>query len=337
MKEIVSENFPHDMTYPSLDNCCPNLIGILALASEQFWPYLRAAGLPEYLVSNPQIFLPLYEDLRHRYCVAYMTLQDSPELVESFLGKDFDPLGDDKWIRLKLWHQLLEKLEKLSDQDVAMQFDRWARRHWFSGEVNNAINEWKSILLSLTASLENQWLIKVPLPDFIRPMLPELRELVSCEISRSVLGEFDYELVEKSGMLLIERDGLMKDLYDQWSSDNGLVVTVRRGSGDDSDNYSPPQYYTMVFRPYFECVAEAIIRDGVFQALRLLANHLSPSQQKEFISWAESQAEADHARSSKELCGSAYLRTNFPFYDSPSLLTVIPSDLPKFWNELNYF
>jgi hypothetical protein len=340
MKEIISEKLAHDLDHLSVECDYPNLHGILALACEQSWPYLRAAGLPEYLVSNPKVLSYAYEHLRHKYCIAFATLYDSTELIESRVGGGFHSIGDHRWIRFKLWCHFLEQLAKLSSRDVAVEFDRWARRHWFSGETNIAMYEWKSVLESLTASEENEWMIKVPLPDFIRPMLPELRKLVSCEISHSVLGELNGELVEekgveKEGVIFFERDGLAKSLYEQWSNDNSLVIVITKRTSDG--DYVPPQYCTSAIFPEFEYISAAVVRDGMFQALRLLANHLSSSQQREFVSWAEAQSNSGIVASSKHLCGDTFLRTNFLFHDSPSILTTTLQKLPSFWNKLDWF
>lgn len=354
MKSVLEESLPYNS---SVEYDWPNLRGVLALASEQAWPYLKSAGLPEYIVNNPKVMLPVYELLRHRHCIAYSTYEENPNLVRKVLGEEYYYADYHKWVGIRLWYDLLKHLSEVSNPNVAIEFDRWAYRHWFSGkQIDLIMEEWKKVLRSLTALDIHKVQAEMSDLNFLEPLLPELRKLVSREIDDSITGEFELELIDSSlagnvaegkNIYLIMGDGLVIDLHDQWSYNKSFIQIVTEERSLES--YEPLCLYTAIFRPNFECLGNAILREGIFQALRLLDSHLSSVQKKKFIRWAEDESSKSFfgkVTSSSDM--SKYLSKSFGetskysdglkvdslFCGLCSLLDAKDTDFPGFWDKI---
>jgi hypothetical protein len=345
MRHTLSKYLPFNLERGFSDLHLPR---ILALATKQVWPYLKSAGLPKYIVENPKVMPPVYERFRHGYCIAFSSMSENPALVQEIMGKEYHWADYEKWARIKLWHSLLEHLTELSDRDVAVEFDRWAHRHWFPDEqLDRATDEWQRLLECMTDPTAEG--IKVPIPNFLEPLIPDLRELVSYEITYDVIGEDDFEpipdkmageaeLLTPNGMSIIVGSGLTIKLYDQWSYDNGQIRTSQSIPPDYFEShYEPPCLYTLAPRPNFTAFTEAIVKEGVFQALSLLATHLSSPQKKEFTEWAEKQVIATGFGSNiNYLYGETYLTVKPPFHDLPSILDMKDTGFPHFWSNLSW-
>jgi hypothetical protein len=185
MKQTSNKSLPFNL---ELSYGFPHLARIHTLASNQAWPYLQAAGLPKYIVENPKVMPPVYEMLRHRHCLAFSNIDENSTLAQEITKEGYHWGNYKQWTQLKLWYGLLEHLTELSNRDIAVEFDRWSRRHWFPGkQLDRARDEWQNLLQDLTDPTTEH--IKVPIPNFLESLIPDLRELVSYAITDIALPD----------------------------------------------------------------------------------------------------------------------------------------------------
>jgi hypothetical protein len=295
----------------------------MALATRQVQPYLGAMGIPKFLIDYPDILGRMHEDFRHDSAIAFMTFHNNSDEIWNRFDKDFDC---DLWIGLKLWRNLLERLVKVSSREVALEFEQWARRHWFSGEIEPIMTDWMLILTKIVAPPEEDKLY-FPLPDYLKPLIPELETLVSDEYMGMLCG---YDGLEEEGTLVNE-------LHNKWVVDQGYGnVIIQRTEFSEYEPFILDCYTDALF-PDFSRVVEAIGREGVFLALRLLVNRFDPFELKMFVGFVETELESflpgEKLRFIKHNSFS-YLTADSPPVNAPSLLN---EPLLEFWKKLDWF
>jgi len=234
-------------------------------------PFLPLLGLPTALVEQPDIWTPIYQpttlEYRHR--------------TEEFRNLAIE-VRDQAEARI-LQQVITKALFKLAEglgQEVAVEFERWVRRHFLCHEVELAMNAWESVLRAGCAPPNSRY-DQVHPTDVLLPILPEIKDLVSLQHT-------------------IEIDEAIKKVappppYEQ--------IPYER---------MEKCYETLL-------VQKAAEQTSTMKALQTIAARLNDSEHSQVMAWALAQAEAIRPAIKAKLQGNKYLQVELPCSDLPSV------------------
>ena len=245
-------------------------------------PFLALMGLPQALVEQPEVWEPICT-------AAFADYETQMEVADGLPGDDFYRIERliKPYVIARALHQLAQKLGR----NVAVEFERWVRRHFLCIEVESAMFDWRIVLFNGTLPPNTRG-SQVPPPAVLMPLLPEIEDLVSYDRMHEIEEALNLAMPEP----FVEWEGL----------DAGEVVVVWSRDGDR--------------------IAEVIRQELTIRALRFIAQNLNDTELKEVVAWAQAQAEVRYVTSPENLRGDKYLRVEPPFYDAPSVLDFLDFD-----------
>ncbi|HBY78432.1 MAG TPA: hypothetical protein DEG47_15820, partial [Cyanobacteria bacterium UBA11148] len=132
-------------------------------------PFLPMMGLPRALVEQPEVWEPLYA----KAVVEHETRLQMQNWAHRMQGE-----------RGELLRQVITKalfdLAAQLGQEVAIDLERWVRRHFLCNEVTSALSAWR-LVLRTACYPPNSRCNQIPPPAVLVPILPQITNLVSFE------------------------------------------------------------------------------------------------------------------------------------------------------------
>ncbi|AFZ23830.1 hypothetical protein Cylst_1546 [Cylindrospermum stagnale PCC 7417] len=260
------------MSYDDLWHDTPSLRWMKALSLPILpWakPFVAIIGLPDALVENLEVWASIY---------AKAVLEKKRlEITQTWpVERRGEP------IRLVVTQAMQELAEQLG-RDVAIDFERWAQRHFFCHEVEVALSRWRSVLNHGCVLPLGSRKTQVPPPPVLMPIVPEIA---------TILDRLQSYIIERE----IDRVAPLSP-YKMW----------------DEEELGKCFEATML--------TVAMRQTETMKALQAIAKNLNQAERQEVAAWGIAQALALSPRIKPEtLCGDKYLQIELPWCDFPSVL-----------------
>ncbi len=230
-------------------------------------PFLPLVELPDFLFTHPEAWEPIYHQAVTEYEILNTTHDFPP-------GRRGEPV---KQVVTKALQQLAAK----AGRDVALDLEHWVIRHFYCRELINALSSWRKYLL--LASPSTFHIYKIPPPDVLLPILPEIDDITSP----------------------------MRDM--------NLIVQIHQVAPPPPYKQSDYERLASCFEATM--LNQAANQGLIIKALRVIASKLNKDQSFEVVKWAQLQALAlKPPRDPEEICGDKYLQIELPCSDFPSVL-----------------
>lgn len=231
-------------------------------------PFLPLLGLPDGLLENLEVWESIH---------AEAILEEKTRiLTENVL---LDERGE---LTRQVVIHALQKLAAQIGRQVAIDFERWVRRHFFRHDIELALSDWRRVL-ALACRPPNSHRHQITPPSVLVPILPNIAPLVSSDRSLR------------------------------------LLIEIHEAAPPPLYQMSPSEKLDKCFEATM--LSNATNRAMIIKALQTIAASLNEQERKQVLAWALLQAEAGKPIIDPDrLCGDEYLRVEPPGFDMPSIL-----------------
>ena len=235
-------------------------------------PFIPLLGLPDALLENLEVW-----ELIHAEAVIE---EDTRILTENV------PLSERGELTRQVVTRAVQKLAGQIGQNVAIDFERWVRRHFFRHDIKLALSDWRR-LLALACRPPNSHRHQISPPSLLMPILPNIATLVS--------------------------------------SDRGirLMIEVHEAAPPPPYQMSPSEKLDKCYEATM--LSRTASQAMIIKALQTIASSLNEEERQQVLAWAQLQAEAAKPMIDPDtLCANEYLRFEPPGFDMPSILGLSP-------------
>jgi len=241
-------------------------------------PLLPLLNLPPAIVSNLSILASLHQQIDTKLSQGYKWVRANRELGEM--------AELDKKVLVQTIRKAFQQMAQELGNEVAREFELWARRHFVNSEVINSLFTWQSLFVTFASS---QRLIRLSsLPTNIKERKPKFMDsLWSC------IDEF----------MGAER---MDELTWQVAS---LAPPPTKELIEDGFQEHPEQL----------TIEHLILRELTIATLKCIATRISSEQKQELMEWLIDYGDAMWINIDKTKDGQ-YLTTKIPLWDKPTIV-----------------
>lgn len=241
-------------------------------------PLLPLFNLPPTIVSHLSLLSSLHQQIDTELTQGYNWVRENRELGEI--------AERDKKVLVQTIRKAFQQIAQELGNDVAREFELWARRHFVNGEVINSLFTWQSLFMTLSSS---QRLIRFSsLPTKIKDSQPKfIDSLWSC------IDEF------------IRAEPLDKLTLQVASLAPPLTPELR----EDGFKEHPEQLE----------IEHLILREWTIATLKCMASRMTSEQKQKLMAWLVDYGDVVWIDVDKTKDGD-YLTTKIPLWDKPTIV-----------------
>jgi len=237
-------------------------------------PFLPPLGLPDGLLEHLEVWESIHAEA--------VLEEDTRILTENV------PLDERGFLTKQVVIHALQKLAAQIGRHVAIDFERWVRRHFFRHDIKLALGDWRRVL-ALACRPPNSHRHQITPPSVLIPIMPNIAPLVSSD--RSIR----------------------------------LLIEIYEAAPPPPYQMSPSEKLDKCFEATM--LSSAAEQAMIIKALQTIAASLNDLERKQVLAWALLQAEAGQPVINPDrLSGDEYLRVEPPGFEMPSILDPAPDE-----------